>query len=169
VNLLPVDSPLRANPVFWLIWVLLGSTVVAGLATLAIALRSADRELPSSYHWEGERLDRDFALARNAARHGVEVAFVSTAGQCSATVTRAPNDPAALHLLFVNSTDASLDHSLRLARVAPATYAAECAVLPAGRWRVALQDDAGQWAIRTQFIGDVSRLELRARSPDGAP
>jgi len=169
LNVLPVDSPLRGNPVFWLMWLLLGSTVVAGFVTLAIALRSADRELPSSYHWEGERLDRDFALARNAARHGVEVTFVATAGQCSATVRGAPNEPAALHLLFVNSTDAALDHAVRLTRVAPATYAADCAVLPSGRWRVALQDDAGQWAIRTQFIGDVSRLELRARNPDGAP
>ena len=44
------DSPLRANPVFWLIWALLGAAVLGGFATLAIALRSADRQLPATYH-----------------------------------------------------------------------------------------------------------------------
>ena len=59
--------PLRANPVFWLIWLLLGACVVASFITLAIALRSADRALPASFHWEGTQLDADFARARVAA------------------------------------------------------------------------------------------------------
>ena len=63
---------MRANPVLWFVWALLGATVIAGLTTLAIALREADRELPASYHWEGELLDRDFARMRTAASHGIE-------------------------------------------------------------------------------------------------
>ena len=34
----PVDHPLRANPVLWFVWALLGGTVIAGLTTLGIAL-----------------------------------------------------------------------------------------------------------------------------------
>ena len=65
---LELDNPLRNNPVLWLIWVLLGSAVIGGLATLAIATHRADRQLPPDYHWEGQNLDRDFERARYAAR-----------------------------------------------------------------------------------------------------
>ena len=34
-----------------------GAAVVAGLATLAIALRYGDPPLPADYHWEGKHLD----------------------------------------------------------------------------------------------------------------
>jgi hypothetical protein len=159
---------LRDNPVFWLIWVLLGATVIAGLATVAIALRQADRELPANYHWEGERLDRDFALMRNAAAHGVQVSFAAGAqGECTARVTAAPNDAAALNLLFVNANDVGLDQAMRLVRVAPGAYRGPCRALPEGRWRIALEDDAGQWAIRAQHLGTVATLTLRAHPPEG--
>lgn len=163
-----VDHPLRANPVLWFVWLLLGGTVIAGLTTVGIALRQADRELPASYHWEGERLDRDFALMRNAASHGIEVSLtVEAAGQCSATVRSAPNDPAALNLLFVNANDVGLDQAVRLARVSAGHYRGGCQALPEGRWRISLEDDAGQWAIRAQHQGRIDGLSLRARNPAG--
>ncbi|HET9863054.1 MAG TPA: FixH family protein [Steroidobacteraceae bacterium] len=162
-----VDSPFRSNPVFWLMWLLPTAAVVAGLATLFIALRSADRALPASYHWEGEQLDRDFARARNAAAHGVAVSFAiqADAGQCYAVLHHAPDDPGSLTLLFANSADAGLDRVIRLQRTSAGHYAGECAAPPAGRWRVSL--DGGQWAIRTQVSGAIAAFELRARDPAG--
>src|SRR3954468_24987337 len=111
MGILPVDSPLRANPVLWFVWALLGGTVIAGLTTLGIALRSADRPLPETFHSEGARLDRDFALARNAASHGTVVSFTSAAGECRAQVNSAPNDAPALSLLFAHGSDAGLDRA----------------------------------------------------------
>ena len=163
------DHPMRANPVLWFVWLLLGSTVIAGLTTLAIALRGADRELPASYHWEGELLDRDFALMRNAAAHGVEIRLsVGVEGQCAASLRAAPNDPAALNLLFVNSNDVGLDQAVRLTRQSAGLYRGNCQPLPEGRWRIALEDDAGTWAIRSQQQGALDGLVLRARNPAGA-
>jgi len=161
------DHPLRANPVLWFVWLLLGSTVIAGLSTLVIALRGADRELPASYHWEGELLDRDFALMRNAAVHGVELRLVLNEGQCAASLHAAPNDPAALNLLFVNSNDVRLDQAVRLTRQAPGLYRGSCQPLPDGRWRIALEDDAGTWAIRSQQQGALDSLVMRGRDPAG--
>jgi uncharacterized protein len=165
-----VDSPRRANPVFWLMWLLPAAAVVGGFVTLAIALRSADRALPPVYHWEGERLDRDFLLARNAARHGVAltVALDARQGSCAAFLRHAPDDPASLTLLFTHHVDAGLDRVLRLTRVRTGEYRGACTPLPRGRWRVALEDAAGAWALRAQVEGDVVRLELRARDPDAA-
>jgi hypothetical protein len=164
------ESPLRDNPVFWLIWLLLGAAVIGGLATLVIALRFADRQLPASYHWEGERIDRDFALAQAAAVHGIEVTILAdtAAAQCAATLRHAPGDPQRLTLLFANTADPGLDRVLLLTRVAAGEYRGACAPLPEGRWRVALEDDAGQWSIRAQHAGGLERLELRARHPAGA-
>jgi hypothetical protein len=169
VNSASTDHPLSANPVLWFVWLLLGSTVVAGLITLGIALRSADRELPASYHWEGELLDRDFAMMRNAARHGVEVALtVEPAGRCSARLKSAPNDPPAIHVLFVNSKQAELDQAVRLFREKTGLYYGPCHPMPEGSWRMVLEDDAGQWAIRGLQQGAIHELMLRARDPAGA-
>lgn len=159
----------RSNPVFWLMWLLPGSAVVAGLSTLAIALRHGDRTLPEAYHWEGEHLERDFALARNAAAHGIVVEFESNAAhaECVATVHSAPNDPASLTLRLTNGTDVGLDRVISLARVGAGLYAGHCDPIPGGHWRVSLEDSAGQWSIRTQLTSGLTHLTLRARSPDG--
>jgi len=157
------QSPYRANPVFWLMWLLPASAVVAGLATLAIALRHADPPLPADYHWEGEHLDRDFELARNAAAHATEVDFSIASGECVATVRSAPGDAPSLTMLFANGADAGLDRVVLLNRVAPGEYRGACAPIPAGRWRVSLEDAAATWNIRAQAVGAVDRLTLRGR------
>ena len=167
MSVLPVDSPLRSNPVLWFVWVLLGGTVIAGLATLAIALHGADRALPETFHWEGPHLDRDFALMRNAAAHGTVVSFTRLQGECRARVTSAPNEAPALSVLFAHGSDAGLDRMVYLQRVAPGDYRAACPAIPPGRWRVALEDSAGAWAIREQLDGNVEQLSLRARNPEG--
>ena len=66
-------SQLKSNPVFWIMLALPAAAVLAGLSTLAIALHSADRPLPAAYHWEGARLEEDFARARTAAAYGIEL------------------------------------------------------------------------------------------------
>ena len=166
-----VDSPapasqFRSNPVFWIMWLLPAAAVVAGLATLAIALRHADPALPAAYHWEGEHLDQDFAQQRLAASHGIEVDLDTTGGECSATLRHAPDDPAALNLMFTHSSDAGLDRVVLLRRTRAGQYRGACAPLPAGRWRLALEDAAGAWAIRAQFDGSQEQLVLRARAPE---
>jgi hypothetical protein len=166
-----VDSPVpadqfRSNPVFWVMWLLPAAAVVAGLATLVIALRHADPALPAAYHWEGEHLDQDFAQQRLAASHGIEVDLDTAGGQCSATLRQAPDDPASLTLMFTHSSDAGLDRVVLLRRTQPGQYRGACAPLPAGRWRVALEDAAGAWAIRARFDGSRERLVLRARAPE---
>src|SRR3954463_16442163 len=168
MNAATVDSPLRRNPVFWIMIGVPAATVVAGLTTLGIALREADPPLPQTYHWEGEHLDRDFAQQRNAAAHGIEVALATNAadGMCTAHVSAAPDDPAALTLLFSNAADPGLDRVVLLKRAAAGEYRGACAPIPSGGWRVALE--AGQWSIRTQLRGGVDHLTLRARDPDGA-
>jgi uncharacterized protein len=156
------------NPVYWLMWLLPGSAVVASFVTLFIALESGDRALPESYHWEGARLDADFARARAAATLGIEIEFDSRDGQCRALVRKVPRDPPAVSLLLTNGADAGLDRRLRLVRVAPEEYRAGCAPIAAGTWRVSVDDDSGAWNVRGVASGNLASLALRARNPDGS-
>lgn len=167
MNTATADTDTRFNPVFWLMWLLPASAVVAGFATLAIALRGADRALPVEYHWEGERLDADFGRARRAAQLGVEVSLAIAAGQCRALVRNLPLEPVALNLLLTHGLDAGLDRRVRLTRVAANDYRASCAPLDSGKWRVALDDDSAHWALRGALEGGLAVLVLRARNPDG--
>lgn len=158
----------RFNPVFWLMWLLPAAAVIASFATLAIALRDADRALPADYHWEGERLDADFARARQAAQLGVTAVLrLSADGQCAVTLSPASAGGDALELRLTHGVDAGLDRMLRLVRVGEGEYAAPCAPLPRGRWRIALQDAAGSWALRASAVDSLANLELRARAPEG--
>ncbi|MEO8065023.1 MAG: FixH family protein [Pseudomonadota bacterium] len=170
VNAPPEKSQLRSNPVFWIMWALPGATVFAGLATLGIALHSADRPLPPAYHWEGDRLDQDFALARNAAASGAGLHFEAprAGGYCLATLSHAPADAAFLYLQLTHGSNADLDRTLRLQRVEAGKYGSECQAIPAGRWRISVEDDARTWSLRGTAGGHLEQVELRARDP-GAP
>jgi len=157
----------KANPVFLLMWALPGAAVLASFATLAIAMHGADHALPEAYHWEGERLDADFARQREAVKRGVLVTFAATGGRCVARLETSAGDPAALDVLLTHGVDAALDRALKLPRVAAGEYAAACAPPPAGRWRISIDDAAGAWSVRAATNGTLARVELRARDPGG--
>jgi hypothetical protein len=161
-----IPSP-RRNPVFWIMWLLPAATVVAGFVTLAIALDGADRPLPADYHWEGDRLDADFARARNAEALGLASTLEVRDGSCRVNLHGSANDPASLNLLLTHGSDAGLDRRLRLARTGAGEYRAACAPLDAGKWRVLLDDDSSRWLLRGVADGRFERLDLRARQPDG--
>jgi uncharacterized protein len=158
-------SPLKRNPVFWLMWMIPGAAVLAGLSMVAIAMQSADRTLPDIYHWEGERLDADFARARHAAKLGVQADLVIAAGQCRLVLRGA--DATTLQLRLTNGDDARLDRTVLLTRTSQGDFRGPCESLTRGKWRVALQDADNTWALRTQLEEATDRVDLRARAPEG--
>ena len=160
-----MNAAIKRNPVFWLMWLLPGSAVLGGFATLAIAMQQADRALPSIYHWEGELLDADFERARTAARLGLEADLQFTGNTCELVLRGA--DASELRLMLTNGIDVHQDRLLTLSRGTDGVYRATCAPLAAGKWRLALQDPAGTWAVRAELEAVVPRVELRARAPEG--
>lgn len=168
MNIEPADPARRFNPVFWIMWLLPAATVVAGFVTLAIALEGADRPLPADYHWEGERLDRDFERSRRAAALGLEATLEIRGGQCLATLRGATDEPVALSLLLTHGSEAGLDRRVRLQRISAGEYRAACAPLDAGKWRLQLDDDAARWSLRGVMGGEIERIDLRAPKSGGA-
>ena len=167
-KVLPDPVAWHRNPVFVRIWALPAAAVVAGIATLLIALKDADRALTASYHLEGARLDEDFERSRRAAQLGLAASFDLSAGAGQCTVTLAPAvDADVLELRLTHGSDAGLDRMLRLTRQDDGVYRSDCASAPLGRWRIALGDAAGSWALRGAADGPLSSFELRARAPEG--
>lgn len=161
-------SPIKQNPVFWLMWAIPGAAVLAGLSMVAIAMQGADRALPEIYHWEGERLDSDFERARNAARLGLNASLELAGGVCTVRLAGAHEEANALRLRLTSGSESKLDRAITLSRVAADLYRAPCISLQRGRWRVALSDDANTWALRASTEGEFQRLDIAARSPEGA-
>lgn len=160
-----MNAALRKNPVLWLVWLLPGAAVLGGFATLAIAMQDADRALPEIYHWEGELLDADFERARTAARLGLQAELAFTQGACVLTL-RGATAPT-LQLRLINGSDVHLDRLHTLTRGADGNFRGDCAPLVPGRWRVALQDPASTWALRTELDAASEYVQLRARDPEG--
>ncbi len=154
------------NPVFWLIWLIPGTAVVAGTSMVVVALKGADRALPDIYHWEGAQLDADFDRARQAVQLGVDAVVELGDGHCTVSLAQSVPDGGDLLLRLTSANHASLDRSHSLRRMRAGVYRAACAPLPQGRWRVSLQDAANTWSLRAQSDA-FTRLELRARSPEG--
>lgn len=157
----PPEDTRGFNPVFWLMWLLPGSTVVAGFVTLAVAIQGADRPLPVEYHWEGARLDADFDRARHAAELGLTITFSIRDGQCNAVVVNAPDEPAALNLLLTHGSDPGFDRRIRMQPVSQGGYRAACEPLAAGKWRLAFDDDSAKWALRGVAEGSTAHLEVK--------
>lgn len=160
-----MNAAIKRNPVFWLMWLLPGSAVLGGFATLTIAMQQADRALPSIYHWEGELLDADFERARTATRLGLGADLHFTGYTCELALRGA--EATELRLMLTNGIDVHQDRLLTLARGTDGVYRAHCAPLAAGKWRIALQDPAGTWALRADLEAAAPRIELRAHAPEG--
>lgn len=159
---------MKANPVFWLMWLLPGAAVCASFATLAIAMHGADTKLPASYHWEGENLDRDFQRAQHAAELGLAgtLELDAAARECVLRLRSGEASPT-LRLLLTHSQNVDLDRMVMLKRSATGEFRAPCEALPEGRWRIALDDDSAGWSIRARIDGALARVDLRARDPRG--
>ncbi len=161
-----------ANPVLWITLGLPLVTVVASFLMLGTALRHPDDELPEQYHWEGLRLDRDFARAEQAAALGVRASFqgLGSPGRCGMTLVMDAVAPDSVSLTLTHGTQPSLDQRLEFRKISAArgtaTYGADCRTAPHGNWRAQLSDPGGAWAIRQNLRGALSQAVLRAR-PSG--
>jgi hypothetical protein len=158
------------NPVLWIAVALPLVTVLASFATLGAALVHPDNELPEQYHWEGFRLDRDFARAQQATALGVRASFegLGTAGRCAVRLELQGKAPRSLDLRLTHGTRPSLDQSLVFHRIpseaSQATYAGNCKKAPDGHWRAELNDADNGWSIRQSLRGSLADAVLSART-----
>jgi hypothetical protein len=142
--------------------------ILASVGTALIAVTRGDPPLPGQYHWEGDRLDHDFADAHRAAALGLEATLDLTAAQgvCHLSLRMTSAMPAEVMLDAVHASRAELDRRMRFSREGNSDhYTAPCTPLPPGQWHLELQSTAGHWSYRQDWSGNGGSVSLSAAAP----
>jgi len=189
VTLTP-HQPWYREPWPWILMAGPAAVIVAGAVTIWLAVSSSDGLVADDYYKRGlainQELRRDQAAldlgltAGIEARGGVLRVRLSwgqsnVSGQLGGTarlsdgkVTLTPSAaPEALFAQLVHATRAGHDQRLRLPRVAPGIYETGLPELPAGRWRIVLEDPRGEWRLTPTLTLPLARGEGKGEGKEG--
>jgi uncharacterized protein len=139
--------------------------VLASVGTAMIAMTRGDPPLPGQYHWEGDRLDHDFAYAHRAAALGLEATLDLTPAQgtCHLSLRLRSDLPGAVLLDAVHASRPELDRQMRFTRNGLSnTYTAPCSAPPPGNWHLELRSTEGDWSYREDWSGHRGPVQLTA-------
>lgn len=128
----------------WLLMAGPAAVLVAGAATTWIAFATADGLVAEDYYKQGLSINRRLAREETARALGIS-AQIELAPTIKVVLQGAA--PEALIVQLAHATRAGHDVRLRLAPSAPGTYEALLPALPAGRWRIVIEDPHGSWRI----------------------
>jgi hypothetical protein len=137
--------------------------VLASAGTAWVAATKGDPPLPGQYHWEGDRLDHDFADAHRAAALGLTATLdlEPAKGMCHLTLQLASNMPTEVALDVISTSRPELDRQMLFTREGTSSiYRAACAPLPAGSWHLELKSSEGDWSYRQDWSGGTGRVTL---------
>jgi hypothetical protein len=121
------------------------AVIVAGAATIWLAVASTDGLVADDYYKRGLAINQVLAREENARRLGVQARIESAHGRLRVRLAGAAPEVLFAHL--AHATRAGHDVRLRLAPSAPGVYEAELPPLPAGRWRITLEDPRREWRV----------------------
>ena len=123
------------------------AVVVAGGVTLWLAVTTSDGLVADDHYKRGLSINRDLRRDQAALDLGLAADVEARHGVLQVRLQSRGTPPEALFARLVHTTRAGYDQRLRLARVAQGLYEATLPDLPAGRWRVVLEDPRGEWRI----------------------
>jgi len=129
----------------WLLMAGPAAVIVAGAATIWIAFASADGLVAEDYYRQGLAINKVLAREDAARRLGISAEVSFQTGVLR--VELRGQNPEALFAHLAHATRAGHDMRLRLAPVREGVYQAELPPLPAGRWRIVIEDPQGTWRI----------------------
>jgi hypothetical protein len=123
------------------------AAIVAGAVTLWLAVTTSDGMVADDYYKRGLAINQDIQRERAVVDLGIAASIERRDGVLRVRLQSRGDGPAALFAQLVHATRAGHDQRLRLARVAPGVYESGLPRLPAGRWRLILQDPKGEWRL----------------------
>jgi hypothetical protein len=129
----------------WIIMSGPAAVLVAGAVTTWIAFASSDGLVAEDYYKQGLAINKVIAREEAARQSGISLQVSFTTEKIS--VDLKGEAPAALFVHLAHATRAGYDQRLRLARTPEGRYEAARPQLPAGRWRMAIEDPQGRWRI----------------------
>ncbi|MFO1317765.1 MAG: FixH family protein [Burkholderiales bacterium] len=151
----------------WLLMAGPGIVVVAGFATLWLAIASDDGLVADDYYKRGLAINRTLERTQRAAALGLEaVVDVDAAGAARVTLVSSAERaamPTAVRLTVVHPTRAGQDRRADLVVGPDRAYVGRIEPLPAGRWLVSVETD--DWRLPpVETAGGVRGVRVPARS-----
>ena len=152
----------------WFLISLPATAVVAGIATIWIAIASNDGLVVDDYYKKGLAIQMTIDRAREAARQALSAELVFTANFVEVRLNSARGAPLpdALFLTVSHPTRGGMDQALALVG-SNGNYNATLAALRPGRWNVLLEDESRQWRLSgAMYLPAENHLRLEPRSLD---
>ena len=140
-----MSRPWHREPWVWLIIAGPAAVLVAGAATIWIAVASADGLVAEDYYKQGLAINK--VLAREDAARQLGISATVRLGDGKISVALKNAKPEALFAHLAHATRAGHDMRVRLAPAAGGAYEAGLPPLPAGRWRIVIEDPRSTWRI----------------------
>lgn len=140
-----MSAPWYREPWPWLLMAGPAAAIVAGAATIWIALASADGLVAEDYYRQGLAINKVLAREDAARRLGISAQIHLEKDSLRVKLNGA--SPQALFAHLAHATRAGHDMRLRLAPVREGVYEAGLPPLPPGRWRIVIEDPQGTWRI----------------------
>jgi uncharacterized protein len=138
-------KPWYREPWPWILMVAPATAVVAGAVTIWIAVASADGLVAEDYYKQGLGINK--VLAREEAARSLGISAEIALAPGALRVRLSGQAPEALIAHMAHATRAGHDLRLRLVPAADGAYEAALPALPAGRWRIAIEDPQASWRI----------------------
>ena len=140
-------KPWYREPWPWIVMAPPAAAVVAGAVTVWLAVTTSDGLVADDYYRRGLAINQEIGRDHAARELGLTASVEAFNGVLRVRLSGRAVPPEALFAKLVHATRAGHDLRLRLARVTPGVYETELPRLPAGRWRVVLEDPRGEWRI----------------------
>lgn len=160
-SLSPHRRPWTREPWPWLLMVAPGAAVIAGAATLWIAVATSDGLVAEDYYRQGLAINKVLAREHAAQRLGIVARAETSSGELRVRLEGRAAPPPALFAQLAHATRSGHDLRLRLAPQADGSFSAGLPrALPAGRWRVSIEDPKAAWRIAGTWSGAAGAFTL---------
>jgi len=123
------------------------AVIVAGAVTIWLAVSTSDGLVADDYYKRGLAINQELRRDQVVVERGITAAVERRDGVLRVRLEARAALPEAIFARLVHPTRAGQDQRLRLPRVAPGVYETGMSALSAGRWRLVLEDPAGEWRI----------------------
>ncbi len=142
----------------WFLIALPASAVIAGLATLALAMSHPEALVVDDYYKEGLAINKVLARDHMAKQLGLSAILYLTGGDARVTVSAdTPLADTALRLQLLHPTLAHHDVQVVLHRDAVGAFRGAVGELPRGRWYVIVEPLDQRWRLEARMTRSGDR------------
>ncbi len=160
-------QPWHREPWPWILMAGPAAVIVAGAVTIWLAVSSSDGLVADDYYKRGLAINQELRRDEAALSLGITAGVEARDGVLRVRLTARGAAPEVLFAQLVHPTRAGHDQRLRLPRVAPGVYETRLPVLPAGHWRIVLEDPRGEWRLTPTLTLPLAKGEGKGEGKEG--